>query len=559
MTFVRLILAVLIAFVAVAAADARTLRIGAPLCHAVTPDATPDAALDRLAFTCTGLPSGYQGGSLWLRDGVTRLPDDQSGLVVLVHQTRFDRLTAFFTYADGAVVRQSVRRGDFGDHWRVGAQIAFDAPVEDAALTGIVLRFDHLASHEALRLRTMPVGSAAQDVSIASALVGASLVLLLLGTLYNLCLAIAIRRQYLAWHALWACCTMVWGAVWSQSVLLVLPGIAGTISSQLGNFLSSASVAAASMSAATAFGAGYLPRALRLLIAAFAAAMIPLGLQESLALDASMYAHDGLHTFLIIADLATITFSIAWAWRAGSAEARDLAGAWSVPMATLAVVTLVDIDNNLFGGGPQIAVLFASAFQTIWLSIATTRRLAHLRVERDAARAAQTELGELASRDPLTGLLNRRGFVGRARTLLAENSRGGSGLLLIDVDHFKAVNDLFGHETGDEVLVRLARRLQRWEGPRRLAGRLGGEEFLLGTTGLSLVELGELAERVRKDLSNCDHGAVSVQRRVTVSIGVAEGGPDASFEELYGRADAALYEAKRGGRDQVAFPAALAG
>src|SRR3546814_6500229 len=76
-------------------------------------------------------------------------------------------------------------------------------------------------------------------------------------------------------------------------------------------------------------------------------------------------------------------------------------------MAVLAATQLFDMGTSLFGGGPQIAVLLASALQTVWLSIATTLHLSRFRAERDTARAAQAELRELAERDPLTGLLNR--------------------------------------------------------------------------------------------------------------------------------------------------------
>src|SRR3546814_1801420 len=88
-------------------------------------------------------------------------------------------------------------------------------------------------------------------------------------------------------------------------------------------------------------------------------------------------------------------------------------------MAVLAATQLFDMGTSLFGGGPQIAVLLASALQTVWLSIATTLHLSRFRAERDTARAAQAELRELAERDPLTGLLNRRGFVDRTETALA--------------------------------------------------------------------------------------------------------------------------------------------
>src|SRR3546814_12713360 len=124
-------------------------------------------------------------------------------------------------------------------------------------------------------------------------------------------------------------------------------------------------------------------------------------------------------------------------------------------------------------------LLLASALQTVWLSIATTLHLSRFRAERDTARAAQAELRELAERDPLTGLLNRRGFVDRTET--AHAGAGHSfGLLLIDVDHFKAINDRYGHDAGDRVLRRLADRLGELAGaavhPPPTGRATGGEK-----------------------------------------------------------------------------------
>src|SRR5258706_3435945 len=129
-------------------AEAETLRINAPLCHAITRASIPDNRAASLDFSCAGEPAGYQEQSLWLHADLTRLAVDPHDVAVLVHQTRFDSLTMLFAYADGRTVRQSVRRGAFGTYWRVGGQLAFEAPDRDAPLSSITLRFNHLASHK---------------------------------------------------------------------------------------------------------------------------------------------------------------------------------------------------------------------------------------------------------------------------------------------------------------------------------------------------------------------------------------------------------------------------
>src|SRR3546814_8329183 len=188
--------------------------------------------------------------------------------------------------------------------------------------------------------------------------------------------------------------------------------------------------------------------------------------------------------------------------------------------------------RSLFGGGPQIAVLLASALQTVWLSIATTLHLSRFRAERDTARAAQAELRELAERDPLTGLLNRRGFVDRTETALA-GAGHSFGLLLIDVDHFKAINDRYGHDAGDRVLRRLADRLVELAGSTAHAARLGGEEFALGVTGLALPDLVDFAEKVRSSLGSLALAdLIGEGGRLSVSMPIAEAGGRSSRPEV---------------------------
>lgn len=547
--------ACLLAFLIAPAVRAEAIRIGRTGCYAVTPDKIADSAVTRLRFACVGTPRGYQSGSFWVSADPAPVARQGDGLAVLVHQSRFDRLAAFFIYRDGRVVRQDVRRGDYGDRWRIGAQIAFIAPVGVDPPARVVLRFDHFASVGLMRARMMPVSLAGRDMAIASALIGAAMILLLVGAIYNFSLAAAARRQYLAWHGAWAASVFVWGTLWSQFALIFVPGVAGTMASQISTFLACTAVMVATFSAMSAFDPKILPRWLRMGTFGLGMANFVLGLPAALLNGAILDVIGPILSLTLVCDLIAVAACITIAWRAGNVEARDFAFAWAVPMLTLGITEYVDLGERLFGGGSQIAVLFACAFQTVWLSIAATLRLARLRIERDAARAAESEMGELANRDALTGLLNRRGFINRTKIFFGNpaNDDVEFALLLIDVDHFKSINDNFGHEVGDEVLCAIAARLKLWERELCLAGRLGGEEFVLAVSGLNAFALGQFADLIRLDLGACDHGEVTRHRRVTVSIGVARGHAATTFQRLYGMADRALYDAKRNGRDRISF------
>lgn len=157
-----------------------------------------------------------------------------------------------------------------------------------------------------------------------------------------------------------------------------------------------------------------------------------------------------------------------------------------------------------------------------------------------------------ADRDDLTGLLRRDAFFQKWQSLLDECERVQEdfGVMLIDIDHFKRVNDELGHQKGDEVLQRVSEILQRFESPRACVGRYGGEEFILGVRG-SHEEVRQLAEEVRVAVSEIEIDP-SQKWNCTVSIGVASGDRREQVRNSVRAADEALYTAKRTGRNRVA-------
>lgn len=516
-------------------------------CSAVTglSDTVPPARYD-----CAGQPETYQQGSLWLKTAPgTRLDPAPA---IYVHQTRFERLTVDFTYADGAAFRQSIRRGAYGTHWRVGGQLVFEPPLRTVALSSATLRFDHLASHELLRIRLLGPTAANAQAAVMPVLVGGALTLLAVGALYTFSLGAALRRAFLLWHGLWGVSMVAWGLLWSQLALIAAPGLAGS-TAQISTFLSCLAVTLATISTVTALGDSMGSRLLRIGTLSLGVLVSVFGIPVSMAMGAEIGWMGQALGIMILADLGLVVFGLVRACRAGNADARSLAGAWALPMATLALTQFIDMDAMLFGGGSQLVMLLAAALQTAWLSVAITLRLAHLRDERDIAVAAEARMSELANRDALTGLLNRRGFIERADLLIEGRTPADDhfGLLIIDIDHFKRVNDSYGHKVGDAVLCRIARRLERWEGPLCVAGRLGGEEFVLGVTGLTPLGISQFAESVRREIAACQHPELRPGHAVTVSIGVASADRALSFQRLYGWADQELYQAKSMGRNRV--------
>lgn len=158
-----------------------------------------------------------------------------------------------------------------------------------------------------------------------------------------------------------------------------------------------------------------------------------------------------------------------------------------------------------------------------------------------------------ARTDPLTGLLNRRGFDEHAERELAHAGREGRSIALVtfDIDHFKAINDRFGHVVGDRVLVHMARLLADESRRIDVAARLGGEEFAVLMPGSDQAGAVAFAERVRHALAATDHPDLP---EVRVSAGITVTAKALGVETILERGDYALYAAKRGGRDRaVAF------
>lgn len=181
-------------------------------------------------------------------------------------------------------------------------------------------------------------------------------------------------------------------------------------------------------------------------------------------------------------------------------------------------------------------------------------------IQRDvsAMHDATERLLHEATHDPLTGLLNRRGFAERAELLMAQAQRLGApvAVLMLDIDHFKEVNDRVGHEAGDRLLCAFAQMLQQRLRASDLVARLGGDEFvvLLTLGGCADSDIEKDAECLAEALREGAKAAFAAQGApdcAALSIGLAPVGDDAPLAVLLSRADQALYAAKQGGRNRV--------
>jgi diguanylate cyclase (GGDEF)-like protein/putative nucleotidyltransferase with HDIG domain len=183
-----------------------------------------------------------------------------------------------------------------------------------------------------------------------------------------------------------------------------------------------------------------------------------------------------------------------------------------------------------------------------------TRDITERRRLEDELRLARSAAERRARTDELTGVFNRRHFAEIVAEALTSEP-AGSGLLLLDADHFKQVNDVYGHVVGDAVLVELARRLSAELGPDDCLARWGGEEFAVLVRGVaSDAELDRRAHGLRAAVEREPVVAAGASVRLTISVGAVRSGEElATLDTLVEAADGCLYAAKRAGRNRVSL------
>ncbi|WP_099865032.1 GGDEF domain-containing protein [Pararhizobium haloflavum] len=205
--------------------------------------------------------------------------------------------------------------------------------------------------------------------------------------------------------------------------------------------------------------------------------------------------------------------------------------------------------SAMFAGLSIVCSVFL-VYPMIWRGLREQGELRRM----TATLSARSETLEYAAvTDPLTGLFNRRYFDDALAEYLNAFHRIEKplGMILIDIDHFKQVNDTHGHDIGDEVLRQIAACLAEFTRYHDVVARLGGEEFAVLSPNVSNAQLYGLADRIRNAIGTLTVRTGNVTLRITVSAGVALWDGKEDGDQLYKRADSQLYEAKRQGRNRV--------
>ncbi len=526
-------------------AAASTGLVGAPVSVCIAPVQPHDTPAQMMRaddrFDCTTPQAEYGPGNFWVRSE----PLAAAGPVSIRHASLWQHhATLWAAYADGAVTKRSLDGAGLTRALQLGAIVEVPLARRDAPVTRLLWRIDGSANVRAVllgaRLAT-PEESTASNLMFA-ALYGAFGGLCLALFVYNLALWAAQRHRF---QIVYCGMLLSLGAyAFSSSGFLawVFPDLPNNVRLRINYLTLSLSAACAIAFARTFFEPRIFRGWLSHLTNIVAAILLGSALLLALVAEWDMVLVDRLYaaSFLL---LTLVSIPVLWqAWRRRSDYLWLFAGAWALPILLAASRVASNFHLVPWSFLLDNSTLAAMASEALLSSLAIAYRTRMLARERDEARVRESEARELADRDPLTGLLNRRAFL---RDAIGRS--GEQQLIIVDIDHFKTVNDTIGHDGGDEVLRLVSRVLRRTAAPRdALVARLGGEEFALLAAADAPVGVEEVLEAIRAERMPFDI-------RVTASLGVASGWmtEETDWKQLYRAADQALYAAKDAGRDRA--------
>ena len=352
-----------------------------------------------------------------------------------------------------------------------------------------------------------------------------------------LALAVVVRRQYLLWSAA--------RAIFLGLLALSLPPSAGLLFSDPENAKTTGLIAGdLAIAMLGPMLATYIEPAVKApRLRTFLWSLLPmaggLALAAAFAIKSAFLGQ--LHAALMVTMLLMLTAGLGVAMAKGSRAAIFQTVAWlpAIAISFVAVYHVVVLHERL----PFFAQIMLSAFlfEIVVTSVGIGDGFMTITRERDEAVAGVREATRASYLDPLTGIANRRGLAQRF-----QDTRHGRplGIAIIDCDHFKRINDNYGHDAGDDVLVAVAEGLK---GDDQFVGRLGGEEFVAMFYD---TDWHRSAEETRKRLSLFVRSQVQhLPFPVTASAGLATVNPDDTLESVIKRADHALYAAKNAGRN----------
>ena len=535
-----------------AAADDHRVPTHAPACHATTGlTAGLDAMRPRAGWACED--SGWRSDvpAVWLRFEAKDWNKRALPRHFFSRSARFETITFHAIDGDGAVRSLVLREAD-GRPFAAGPVFQLPLPEITPRTTTLIARIEAPHSVPLLTEARITHDPGLADWSQIDMMLLAFVAgMLVLPLLFDISFFVVLRERFVVLHAAMVTAMMTYvltaGGLISAFVTLPVAVIAvvGPLSWAVGAGISA-------LFLASFLERGAQSRLMRqVTIATGWFTMIVPGF-FALQLDATQRFDDVGYFLAFLPAIIVISAAVIEAIARGSRSGRFLAVAW-------APIIVASIERLLRGlgwhTGPSSLdqmLYVAVGIEVVVISLAIADRFLALRRERDAALTEARMLEQISTRDSLTGLMNRRAIEARFDELLAQ---GFDTFALVDLDRFKAINDVHGHQVGDAALVACASAIRSSGDRDAVAVRLGGEEFVVLLRGPRPIERAEalrqaIPMRIAKEVPGLD-------LPVTASMGVVvlgdAGRQKMAFAEFYARADALMYEAKASGRNRLCY------
>ena len=513
----------------------------------VAPVSAGDDAASRFAardFDCTSDQTSFGTGNFWIRMDVPHAPPAGESVALRFGSVWMDGMTVHVLYADGRSTARSYTSRDVSRLIRVGAIIEVPIAARDVPVTSILVRMEGAANLRGLVLAPVLFtrDQSSSDAIGATALYAFFLGLCLALLVYNFVLWLTLRHRFQLYYCAMILATMGYAFTSSGGPAFLFEGIDNNDRLRLNHLL----LGTIAVSALLFIRHFFEPRVMTpwLRRAIFWSCVFTFASSLAFALLAPWQIKllDRAYFVSFLLTLGLCGPLLASARRNQSQFLSLFLLAWSAPVIVTFLRALHGFNLVPYNFWLDNGTMLAMGLESLLSSLVIAYRIKLLSDERDLERAEKAVAQRLASVDPLTGLLNRRAFLAQAI-----GKPGKRRLLLVDIDHFKRINDTVGHAGGDEVLKAFALALRKWAPDGCLVVRLGGEEFGLllpeGTDGSSAASL---LARIRSQ-------AMPHELLVTASIGEAEGAltSQEAWIALYRSADVALYRAKSEGRDRA--------
>lgn len=529
-------------------APAALAAAGPATCH-VASDLSGDLA--QLAASAAGWKCAAGPPTIEADRVAIRLPVDLNGpapQLVLVHREILQEMHVAAVGPTGEVATASWREGEDG-LFALGRDNAMPIPALEGRPAFVVAVFDRPTSADSLstvrtaRARDGLTHEEAGRAVVLSLLAG----MLLLPVVFNLACYRVLRESFVLWHVGFT--LMLFTQILVESGLSeYLVTLRPDILARIDVVSIGLAIAGAGMFARSFIEPGRMNPVLRRALGWSAALAVCLVVMHAFFPYFLRSIQPDLYNLGFVPILATYIAAVIDALRRGSRAATFLLAAW-LPMFLVSAVRIVTHAFDALPNNEMMALFYVGiGIDVVASALGVADRFMIIKRQRDRATAHSQVLEQLADRDPLTGLLNRRTIEARFGQLQRE---GFDTMALLDLDRFKEINDRFGHQGGDAVLRACADAL-RGDDRDHIVIRFGGEEFMLLLRGKRSVAR---AEALRRSLPGQIAASVAgLDRSVTASMGVVEIPKDGlqgiGFAALYARADRLLYEAKAAGRNR---------